>query len=85
MATPKPMTIVLPNDLVRETKRAASAEATTPTKLVEAALRQYLTSRRWQRLRRWGTETAKRFGIKTEADLERFLRRPPARARIKPR
>lgn len=85
MATPKPMTIVLPNDLVRETKRAASAESTTPAKLVEAALRQYLTSRRWQRLRRWGAETAKRLGIKTEADLVRFIRRRPVRARMKPR
>lgn len=85
MAAPKPMTIVLPNDLVRETKRAASAEATTPAKLIETALRQYLTSRRWQRLRRWGAETAKRLGIKTEADLERFIRRRPARPRTRPR
>lgn len=85
MATPKPLTIVLPNDLVRETKRAASAESTTPAKLVEAALRQYLTSRRWQRLRGWGAETAKRLGIKTEADLERFIQRRPARARTQPR
>lgn len=74
MAT-KPMTISLPPDLARETQRIANAEATTPAKLVELALRQYLTSHRWQRLRQWGTDTAKRLGIRSEADLEQFLQR----------
>ena len=45
------MTITLPADLLRETLRFASAEATTPNKLIEEALRQYLMSHRWQRLR----------------------------------
>ncbi|MCS6304818.1 MAG: CopG family transcriptional regulator [Nitrospira sp.] len=81
MAATKPMTISLPADLLRETQRLASVEATTPAKLVELALRQYLTSRRWQRLRQWGADTAKRLGLKSEADLERFLRRTRPRTR----
>ena len=81
MAATKPMTISLPADLLRETQRVASVEATTPAKLVEVALRQYLTSRRWQRLRQWGTDTAKRLGLKSEADLERFLLRGRPRLR----
>ena len=83
MAATKPLTVTLPADLLRETMRFASAEATTPNKLIEQALRQYLTSHRWQRLRQWGTETAKQLGLKTEADLERFLApdRAPARLR----
>jgi hypothetical protein len=39
MAATKPMTITLPADLLRETVRFASAEATTPNKLIEEALR----------------------------------------------
>ena len=67
MAATKPLTIALPTDLLRETKRVASVEATTPAKLVEIALRQYLTSHRWQRLRQWGAETAKRLNLKSGA------------------
>lgn len=85
MAATKPMTITLPADLLRETVRFASAKATTPDKLIEEALRQYLTSHRWQRLRQWGTATAKQLGLKTEADLERFLARNRARPRLRRR
>ena len=83
MAATKPMTISLPANLLRETERLASAEAKTTTKLIEDALRQYVTSRRWQYLRQLGTETAKRLGLKTEADLERWLvhGHVPSRAR----
>lgn len=80
MSATKPMTISLPADLLRETQRVASVEATTPAKLVEMALRQYLTSHRWQRLRQWGADTAKRLGLKSEADLERFLQRGRSRS-----
>jgi metal-responsive CopG/Arc/MetJ family transcriptional regulator len=85
MAATKPMTITLPADLLRDTVRFASAEATTPNKLIEDALRQYLSSHRWVRLRRWGTATAKQLGLKTEADLERFLARNRARPRLRRR
>jgi len=84
MATTKPITIPLPADLPRETQWVASVETTTPAKLVEVVLRQYLTSHRWQRLRQWGSDTAKRLGLKSEADLERFLRRGRSRSRSKP-
>jgi metal-responsive CopG/Arc/MetJ family transcriptional regulator len=73
MAATKSLTVTLPPDLLRETLRLASSEATTPNKLIEDALRQYITSHRRQRLRQWGTETAKQLGLKNEADLERFL------------
>lgn len=85
MAATKPMTISLSADLLRETQRVATVEATTPAKLVEVALRQYLTSHRWQRLRQWGSDTAKRLELKSEADLERFLRRGRSHSRSKRR
>jgi hypothetical protein len=39
MATTQPMTILLPADLLPDTVRVASTEATTPNKLIEEALR----------------------------------------------
>jgi len=73
MRTTKPITISLPADLVRETQRVAKEESRTRSDLIRDALQQYLTSRRWRRLRQWGAETADRLGLKTEADLQRLL------------
>ncbi|MBI4737800.1 MAG: ribbon-helix-helix protein, CopG family [candidate division NC10 bacterium] len=73
MRTTTPITISLPSDLLQETQRVAREEARTRSDLIRDALRQYLASRRWQRLRQWGAETAERLGIKTEADLQRLL------------
>ena len=73
MRTTRPITVSLPFDLLEEAQRAAREEARTRTDLIRDALRQYLASRRWQRLRAWGTETADRLGLKTEADLQRLL------------
>jgi CopG family transcriptional regulator/antitoxin EndoAI len=69
----KPITVSLPADLVRETQRVAKEESRTRSDLIRDALQQYLTSRRWRRLRQWGAETADRLGLKTEADLQRLL------------
>jgi CopG family transcriptional regulator/antitoxin EndoAI len=73
MRTTKPITVSLPPDLLRETQRAALEETRTRSELIRDALRQYLASRRWQRLRQWGAETAERLGLKTEADLQRLF------------
>ncbi|HWQ68330.1 MAG TPA: hypothetical protein VN494_00005 [Patescibacteria group bacterium] len=51
----------------------AQEESRTWSELIRDALRQYLASCRWQRLRQWGAETAERLGLKTEADLQRLL------------
>lgn len=73
MRTTQPITVSLPLDLLRETQRLAQAEARSRTDVIREALRVYLSSRRWQRLRQWGTETAERLGLRTEADLQRLL------------
>lgn len=73
MRTTKPITVSLPTDLLRETQRVARDEARTRSELIRDALRQYLPTRRWQRLRQWGADTAERLGLKTEADLQRLL------------
>lgn len=81
MRTTTPITISLPTDLLRETQRAAKEEARTRSDLIREALRQYLASRRWQRLRQWGAETTQRLGLKSEADLQRLLDEVRARRR----
>jgi len=73
MRTTQPITVSLPPDLLRETQRLAKAEARTRTDVIREALQEYLASRRWQRLREWGAETAEQLGLKTEADLQRLL------------
>ncbi|MDQ7840970.1 MAG: ribbon-helix-helix protein, CopG family [bacterium] len=73
MRTTRPITVSLPTDLLREAQRVAREESRTRSALVREALQQYLASARWQRLRRWGAETAERMGIRTEEDLQRLL------------
>jgi len=81
MRTTKPITVSLPTDLLRETQRVARDEARTRSELIRDALRQYLPTRRWQRLRQWGADTAERLGLKTEADLQRLLDEARSRRR----
>lgn len=73
MRTTKPITVSLSPALLREMQRVAREEARSRSDLIREAVRQYLASRRWQRLRQWGAETADRLGLKTEADLQRLL------------
>lgn len=84
MRTTRPITVSLPADLLRDAERVAREEARSRSELIREALRQYLVSRRWQRLRQWGAESAKRLGLETEEDLQRLLdavraERPKAR------
>lgn len=81
MRATKPITISLPADLLREAERVAKQETRTRSELIRDALRQYLTSRRWQRLRQWGAEAADRLGLKTESDLLRVIEQARTRRR----
>ena len=67
------ITLSLPTELLDETQPAARQEDRSRSELIQEALRQYLASRRWQRLRRWGAETADRLGLKAEDGLQRLL------------
>lgn len=81
MRTTKPIAVSLPAGLLREMERVAKEETRTRSDLIRDALQQYLASRRWQRLRKWGAETAERLGLKTEADLQRLLDKARTRTR----
>lgn len=75
MRTTKPITISLPTNILRETERIAKEEVRTRTDVIREALNQYVASRRWQRLRQWGAQTAERLELKTEEDLQNLLDR----------
>ena len=75
MRTTKPITISLPTNILRETERIAKEEVRTRTDVIRDALNQYVASRRWQRLRQWGAQTAERLELKTEEDLQTLLDR----------
>lgn len=75
MRTTKPITISLPTNILRETERIAKEEVRTRTDVIRDALNQYVASRRWQRLRQWGAQTAERLKLKTEEDLQNLLDR----------
>ncbi len=75
MRTTKPITISLPTNILRETERIAKEEVRTRTDVIRDALNQYVASRRWQRLRQWGAQTAERLELKTEEDLQNLLDR----------
>jgi Arc/MetJ-type ribon-helix-helix transcriptional regulator len=73
MRATKLITISLPAELLDETQRAARQEGRSRSEVIRGALRQYLASGRRHRVRRWGSETAERLGLKTEDDLQRLL------------
>jgi Arc/MetJ-type ribon-helix-helix transcriptional regulator len=81
MQATKPIKLSLPAALLDKTQRLARQEGRSRSELIRGALRQYLASRRWQRLRRWGAETADRLGLKTAGDLERLLDKAGVRRR----
>ena len=81
MRATKVITLSLPAELLDETQRVVRQENRSRSELIREALQQSLASRRWQRLRRRGAETADRLGLKTEDDLRRLLEKVRAGGR----
>ena len=73
MRAAKVIMISIPAALLDKNQRLARQEDRSRGELIREALRQYLASRRWQRLRRWGAETADRLRLESAGDLERLL------------
>ena len=74
--TTKTLTVSVPPQLYEEVERIAKLEHKTKSELFRDMLRVYedfLDERRWRDLRRVGTESAKKLGVKTEADIERLV------------
>ncbi len=81
MRATKLITISLPAALLDKTQRLARQDDRSRSEFIREVLRQYLPSRQWQRLRRWGAETADRLGLKSAGDLARLLDKAGARRR----
>lgn len=68
----KVINISLPDDLLREVDDYAREEHRTRSELFREAVRQYIESRRWRRLRESGSRTALELGL-SEEDIERII------------
>ena len=70
----KVMTVSLPQEMFNKAEKLAKDENRTRSELFREALRQYMASReRWQEIRKWGGETAREYGIRSEEDVERLI------------
>jgi len=70
--TTRILNLSLPPELYAEIVQMAREESRTKSELMREAFRQYRFNRQWNLLRRWGEETASRFGILSEDDVERL-------------
>ena len=63
----------LPKELYVQVDQMARQRGVSRSQLLKEALKIYIDEeKRWQRIREWGEETAKRLGIKNEDDVERI-------------
>jgi CopG family transcriptional regulator/antitoxin EndoAI len=70
----KVLTVSLPQEMFKQTEKIAKEENRTRSELFREALRQYIASReRWKEIRKWGRQSAKELGVKSEADVERLI------------
>ena len=72
----KTLTVSLPPRIYEEVARLAEQENKTKSELFRDMVRVYedfLDERRWRRLRRTGTDSAKRLGLESEEDIEKLI------------
>lgn len=72
----KTLTVSLPPKVFEEVERLAKAEKKTKSELFRNMLDVYednIDDKRWRKLRRLGSETAKKLNITSEADIERLV------------
>ena len=64
--------ISMPQAMAKRVKQVAKEENRTQSALLREAFRKYEWKRDWEKIRAWGTETAKKFNIKSDEDVERI-------------
>lgn len=70
----KIVNISLSPEIYRLANKLAQRNQVSRSELFRKALKQYIFSeKRWDRIRRWGAETARRAKIKDEKELYRLL------------
>lgn len=70
----KVVNLSLPADVFAEVDRMAKEEGKPRSEILREALKRYVASeKRWQQIRKWGEQTAEKYGIKDEDDVERIV------------
>jgi len=67
----KVLNISLPPALYREVERLAKEQAKAKGEFAREVLRQYVEmDKRWRQIRKWGMESAERFKVQDESQVE---------------
>ena len=69
----KILNISLSEEIYKNIENIAAEESRTKSDLVREAFRQYVSNKRWVRIRQWGDETARSLRIRDEKDIEKIL------------
>lgn len=70
----KIVNLSLPNETYEQVEELADRMEVSKSEVLREALKQYVASeKRWQQIRRWGEETAKRLDIRDEDDVDRMI------------
>jgi len=65
--------ISMPQDFFEQAEKLAKEENRTRSELYREAIRQYIETRRWQKVQRETAERARKLGIASEEDVERII------------
>jgi len=64
----------LPFDVYAQVEELAQQKGVSKSQLLKESLKQFIASeRRWQQIRKWGENTAQRWGIKDEGEVEEII------------
>jgi len=64
----------LPPELLLQVEEMARQRGVPKSHILREALKDYIASeRRWERIRRWGEESARRLRIRDEEDVDRLI------------
>ena len=69
----KILNISLSKELYEEIEKISRGESRTKSDLIREAFRQYSANKKWSEIRAYGDETARRFGIRDEQDIDKIL------------
>ena len=70
----KIINLSLPQDIYAQVEELADQMEVSKSELLRKALKRYVASEmRWQRIRKWGEETAKKLNIEDEDDVDRII------------
>ena len=69
----KILNISLSKELYEEIENISRGESRTKSDLIREAFRQYSANKKWSEIRAYGDETARRFGIRDEQDIDKIL------------